>query len=221
MARPYHQSRASQWARAPGHAGASGAVQGGEMSGEEGKQLVRRLVDEVVNRRDLDALDEIASGQLAQLARRWISPFRASFPDFTMRIVSLVTEGDTVVGHFACSGTHTGEWLGIAPTGRRFEGRGRDLRLHGRRRQARGGARGRGQPLAAAAARHPPSGVGKCAAGAAQAVRSRAGGPSRSSKRPSGASSLRSLRRWATSSHRRLRAAAVSPLSGSSSRCRP
>ena len=87
----------------------------------KGKELVRRLVEEVVNRRDLDALDEIATGQLARLARRWISPFRASFPDFTMRIVSLVAEGDRVVGHFACSGTHTGEWLGIAPTGRRFE----------------------------------------------------------------------------------------------------
>jgi predicted ester cyclase len=91
------------------------------MTAEESKELVRRLVDEVVNRRDLDALDEIASGQLARLARRWISPFRASFPDFTMRIVSLVAEGDTVVGHFACSGTHTGEWLGIPATGRRFE----------------------------------------------------------------------------------------------------
>ena len=91
------------------------------MSTEKSKELVRRLVEEVVNRRDLDALDEIASGRLARLARRWISPFRASFPDFTMRIVSLVAEGDTVVGHFACSGTHTGEWLGIAPTGRRFE----------------------------------------------------------------------------------------------------
>lgn len=91
------------------------------MSTEEGKELVRRLVEEVVNRRDLDALDEIATGQLARLARRWISPFRASFPDFTMRIVSLVAKGDRVVGHFACSGTHTGEWLGIAPTGRRFE----------------------------------------------------------------------------------------------------
>ena len=88
---------------------------------EESKLLVRRLVEEVVNRRDLDALDEIASGQLARLARSWISPFRASFPDFTMRIVSLVAEGHSAVGHFACSGTHTGEWLGIAPTGRRFE----------------------------------------------------------------------------------------------------
>jgi predicted ester cyclase len=91
------------------------------VSTEENKQLVRRLVEEVVNRRDLDAIDEIASGQLARLARRWISPFRASFPDFTMKIVSLVAEGETVVGHFSCSGTHTGEWLGIAPTGRRFQ----------------------------------------------------------------------------------------------------
>jgi predicted ester cyclase len=63
----------------------------------------------------------MSSEESKQLARRWISPFRASFPDFTMRIVSLVAEGDTVVGHFACSGTHTGAWLGIAPTGRRFE----------------------------------------------------------------------------------------------------
>jgi predicted ester cyclase len=38
-----------------------------------------------------------------------------------MRIVGLVGEGDTVVGHFQCSGTHRGEWNGIEPTGRRFE----------------------------------------------------------------------------------------------------
>ena len=27
-----------------------------------------------------------------------------------------------MVAHFKCSGTHRGEWLGVAPTGRRFEG---------------------------------------------------------------------------------------------------
>ena len=53
-----------------------------------------------------------------------------------------------------------------------------------------------------------------------QAVCLRAAGYSRSSKRPSGASSLRSLRRLATSAQRRSRAAAVSALSGSSSRWR-
>jgi predicted ester cyclase len=35
--------------------------------------------------------------------------------------VDLIGEGDTVVAHFRCSGTHEGEWRGVAPTGRRFE----------------------------------------------------------------------------------------------------
>jgi predicted ester cyclase len=38
-----------------------------------------------------------------------------------MEIVELIAEGDKVVGHFKCSGTHTGEWMGHAPTGRRFQ----------------------------------------------------------------------------------------------------
>jgi predicted ester cyclase len=85
------------------------------------KELVRRLVEEVVNERNADPLDELAQGEFARLARRWVSPFRSAFPDFRMEIVELVAEGDTVVGHFRCSGTHSGEWLRVAPTGRRFE----------------------------------------------------------------------------------------------------
>jgi predicted ester cyclase len=91
------------------------------VSPEDNKELVRRLVDEVVNKRSPDALDELAEGQFAKLARHWISPFRSSFPDFRMEIVALVAEDNTVVGHFKCSGTHRGEWLGVPPTGRRFE----------------------------------------------------------------------------------------------------
>lgn len=87
----------------------------------DGKLLVRRLIDEGVNRRSTDILDEVAGGSFAELARRWISPFRGAFPDFRMEIVTLIEEGDTVVGHFRCSGTHLGDWLGVPPTGRRFE----------------------------------------------------------------------------------------------------
>jgi predicted ester cyclase len=88
---------------------------------EANKQLVRRLVEEVVNGRNPEPLDELAHGAFARLARRWISPFRSAFPDFRMEIVELVAERDIVVAHFKCSGTHRGEWLGVAPTGRRFE----------------------------------------------------------------------------------------------------
>jgi predicted ester cyclase len=87
---------------------------------EENKQLVRRLVEEVINDGRLDVLDEIYEPRLATAARRWIEPFLTSFSDVRMRIVELIAEGDRVVGRFACSGTHTGTWLGHAPTGRRF-----------------------------------------------------------------------------------------------------
>jgi predicted ester cyclase len=91
------------------------------MGTEANKQLVRRLVEDVVNRRNPEALDELAAGAFAELARSWVTPFRGSFPDFTMEIVELVAEEDTVVAHMKCSGTHSAEWLGVAPTGRRFE----------------------------------------------------------------------------------------------------
>jgi predicted ester cyclase len=87
----------------------------------ENKELVRRLVEDAINGQNLDAVDELADGELAVAAKRWIGPFRSSFPDFTMKIVDLVAEGDTVVGHFQCSGTHRGEWNGIQPTGKRFQ----------------------------------------------------------------------------------------------------
>jgi predicted ester cyclase len=90
------------------------------MEPRDSKALVRGLV-EIVNAGDLEAVDEVADGQLADAARRWIGPFRASFPDFRMEVRNLIAEGDQVVGHFKCSGTHRGKWRGNPPTGRRFE----------------------------------------------------------------------------------------------------
>jgi predicted ester cyclase len=84
------------------------------------KDVVRRLVDEVMNHGNLNVLEDLYSPPLAAAARGWVEPFLASFSDVRMRIVELVAEGETVVGRFACSGTHTGRWLGQPPTGRRF-----------------------------------------------------------------------------------------------------
>jgi catechol 2,3-dioxygenase-like lactoylglutathione lyase family enzyme len=88
---------------------------------ETNKALVRRLI-EAINQQNLEALDEVADGAIAEAARAWIGPFRDSFPDFTMEVVDLVAEGDKVVAHFKCSGTHLGAWMEKPPTGRRFEG---------------------------------------------------------------------------------------------------
>ncbi|MCP9489443.1 MAG: ester cyclase [Solirubrobacteraceae bacterium MAG38_C4-C5] len=87
----------------------------------DGKELVRRLIDEVLNGGDIPMLEELATPQMARDARHWIEPFLASFSDVHMEIVQLVGECDTVVGRFRCSGTHTGAWADQQPTGRRFE----------------------------------------------------------------------------------------------------
>ena len=90
------------------------------MTAEQNKFLVRRLVEEAVNPGNLDVLDDVAEGEFAKAAGRWIGPFRNSFPDFRMKIVDLVADGEKVAAHFRCSGTHLGEWMGHPPTGRRF-----------------------------------------------------------------------------------------------------
>jgi steroid delta-isomerase-like uncharacterized protein len=85
------------------------------------KAVVRRLIEEVINGGRLDVIDELYAPRMAPAARRWITPFRESFPDVRMEIADLVAEDEKVVGRFTCSGTHRGAWRGHPPTGRRFE----------------------------------------------------------------------------------------------------
>ena len=94
---------------------------GGIILSQQNKAVVRRLVDEVLNGGRLGVIDVLYAPSLVPEAREWIAPFQSSFPDMHMEIVDLIAAEDRVVGRFTCSGTHLGEWLGHAPTGRRFE----------------------------------------------------------------------------------------------------
>ena len=47
--------------------------------------------------------------------------FLASFPDFAMDDVELIVDGDRVVQIATMSGTNTGGFMGMAPTGKRFK----------------------------------------------------------------------------------------------------
>lgn len=85
------------------------------------KELVRRLIDDVLNGGRLEAIDELFTPAMARAARNWIEPFRESFPDLRMEIVEVIAEGDTVVGRFRCSATHLAEWRGQPATARRFD----------------------------------------------------------------------------------------------------
>jgi predicted ester cyclase len=115
------------------------------MTAEEHKVLVRRLVEEAVNAGNLDVLDEVAQGEFAVAARRWVEPFRDSFPDFRMGIAELVADSEKVAAHFRCYGTHLGGMDGSPADRRRFQDVDEVYIFRVRGRQAGGRVRGRGQ----------------------------------------------------------------------------
>jgi ketosteroid isomerase-like protein len=82
--------------------------------------LVGRLVDEAINGRDLDVLDELCTPALAPKLRTAFSEFAAAFPDWHQDVRELVTDGRTVVARMRCTGTHRGTWQGLAPTERQM-----------------------------------------------------------------------------------------------------
>jgi predicted ester cyclase len=88
---------------------------------EENRAMVRRLV-EGINAGDIEStVDELFAPRAARRVKRLFTSFHSAFPDWREEIVELVAEENTVAGRFRCSGTHKGEFLGEAPTGKRME----------------------------------------------------------------------------------------------------
>jgi predicted ester cyclase len=87
---------------------------------EGNKSMVRRMVDGI-NAGNMDIADELFAPRAARRVKRLFTEFYSAFPDWHEEIVELVAEGNTVAARFRCSGTHQGEFLGEAPTGKRME----------------------------------------------------------------------------------------------------
>lgn len=51
----------------------------------------------------------------------------SAFSDTTIEFTTLIAEGDRAVAHWAMQSTHTGEFFGIPPTGRRIAITGTDI----------------------------------------------------------------------------------------------
>jgi hypothetical protein len=88
---------------------------------EESKAMVRRLVEAINAGEEGAAVEGMFTPRAARQVGRLFAEFRSAFPDWREEIVELVAEGDAVAGRFRCSGTHLGEFLGEAPTGKRME----------------------------------------------------------------------------------------------------
>ena len=88
---------------------------------EENKAMVRRMVEGINAGVEEATVDELFAPRAARRVKRLFAEFRIAFPDWQEEIVQLVAEGDAVAGRFRCSGTHRGEFLGEAPTGKRMD----------------------------------------------------------------------------------------------------
>jgi predicted ester cyclase len=88
---------------------------------EENKAMVKRMVEAINAGEEDAAVDELFAPRAARRVKRLFAEFRSAFPDWQEETVELVAEGDTVAGRFKCAGTHRGEFLGEAPTGKRME----------------------------------------------------------------------------------------------------
>jgi predicted ester cyclase len=87
---------------------------------ERNKEVVRRLVERVINQWHIEELDQIFEEHGVEGARKDFTTFREAFPDWQMELKELVAEGDTVVARFKCNGTHMGRWGGDEPTNKRM-----------------------------------------------------------------------------------------------------
>lgn len=97
---------------------------------EANKALVRRFIEEVVNTGDVSRIGDFVSPECVETDGKirvvsgvtgmadHIRGVRRTYPDLHLVIQRQVAEGEWVATQVAATGTHSGEWLGMTPTGK-------------------------------------------------------------------------------------------------------
>jgi len=100
------------------------------MAAEENKALVRRIWEEVWNKGNLSAIDELFAPtyvahdpanpgvQGRDGVRQLVTMYRSAFPDLQFTVEDQIAEGDMVATRYTARGTHKGELQGIPATGK-------------------------------------------------------------------------------------------------------
>ena len=107
---------------------------------EENKAIARRVY-EIICTGDFDLAEEIVDAsapdnellpddppaKLIETFKGTFSEAREAFPDMRVTVEGVIAEGDTVAARVTMRGTHLGEFMGVAPTGKRVEVRAIDM----------------------------------------------------------------------------------------------
>ena len=103
------------------------------MTLEENKKFMSNFIEEVINKKNLDAADDLVAehfiehlpfpgqGPGREGLKFAINAMLTGFPDMSWTVQEQIAEGETVVTRFAWTGTHDGTFMGIPPTNKKVE----------------------------------------------------------------------------------------------------
>ncbi len=97
---------------------------------EKNKAIIRRVFEELLNQGDMSVIDEIDAPNFVwrgpggqevkgpEAHKQLAGSFLKAFPDLHFTVEDMIAEGDKVVVRWTMRGTHQGDLMGIAPTGK-------------------------------------------------------------------------------------------------------
>ena len=101
---------------------------------EENKELHRRVWEEFRGQGRMELADELLAPDFVdhdpnnpedyrtpEGAKEELSGYRTAFPDMSATVTDQEAEGDKVTTNWKVTGTHDGDLMGIAPTGKKIE----------------------------------------------------------------------------------------------------
>ncbi|HSH80625.1 MAG TPA: ester cyclase [Herpetosiphonaceae bacterium] len=103
------------------------------MTVEANKKVALRFYEEIFNRGNIDAADELVAPDVVdhnappglppglEGAKLLFGMFHTAFSQLHVTVDDLIAEGDKVVARGTMRGTHTGPFMNIPPTGKEFE----------------------------------------------------------------------------------------------------
>ncbi|MDZ7291744.1 MAG: ester cyclase [candidate division KSB1 bacterium] len=106
---------------------------------EKNAAAMKRFYEEVVNKGNLKLIDELVAAEFVEHeelpgmkpgregVKEFFTMFRAAFPDLQFQVNDLVAKGDKVWAYITIRGTHKGQFMDMAATGKTIEVKGFDL----------------------------------------------------------------------------------------------
>ncbi len=99
---------------------------------DDHKSILRRFYEEI-SAGNLEVIDELVADEVVEHeefpglepnkegVRQFFTLMRRAFPDLHMEPHEMIAEGDLISARVTLTGTHEGEFLGLAPTGKPIE----------------------------------------------------------------------------------------------------